>query len=89
MTAKLREALTEALESIKAGGLIRRYSLVWTGRGSEAPRIVVWKAADASDEALRRKSLRLPSPLVRHCRPLERPDRFAMPGKPALLPTFG
>lgn len=54
MTAKLHEALTEALESIKAGGLIRRYSLVWTGRGSEAPRIVVWKAADASDEALRR-----------------------------------
>lgn len=54
MTAKLHDALTEALESIKAGGLIRRYSLVWTGRGSEAPRIVVWKAADASDEALRR-----------------------------------
>jgi hypothetical protein len=31
------DALTEALECIKAAGLTRRYSLVWQGR-SEAPR---------------------------------------------------
>jgi hypothetical protein len=53
MTAKLHDALTEALESVKAGGLILRYSLVWSGRG-DAPRIVIWKAADVPDEALRR-----------------------------------
>jgi hypothetical protein len=53
MTAKLHDAMTEALECVKAGGLIRKYSLVWSGR-SEAPRIIVWKATDASDEALRR-----------------------------------
>jgi hypothetical protein len=52
-TAKLHDALTEALECVKAAGLIRRYSLVWVAR-SEAPRILVWKATDAPDEALRR-----------------------------------
>jgi hypothetical protein len=52
MAAKLNEALTDALESVKAGGLIRKYSLVWASR-SEAPQIVVWKAADVSDDALR------------------------------------
>jgi hypothetical protein len=54
MTAKLHDALTEALENVKAGGLIRKYSLVWSGR-SEAPRIIVWKAADVSDDELRRQ----------------------------------
>jgi hypothetical protein len=53
MIAKLHEALTEALECVKTAGLIRRYSLTWSGR-SEAPHIVVWKATDTSDEALRR-----------------------------------
>jgi hypothetical protein len=53
MAPKLHDALTEALESIKAGGLIRKYSLAWSGR-SEAPHIVVWKASGISDEALRR-----------------------------------
>ena len=53
MTVKLHDALTEGLESLKAAGLIRKYSLVWSVR-SEAPRIIVWKAVDASDEALRR-----------------------------------
>jgi hypothetical protein len=46
-------ALTEALECVKSAGLIRRYSLVWDA-GSDAPRIHVWKATDAPDEALRR-----------------------------------
>jgi hypothetical protein len=32
MTAELHDALTEALEYIKAGGLIRKYSLVWSSR---------------------------------------------------------
>jgi hypothetical protein len=36
----------------KASGLIRKYSLVWSGR-SEVSRTSVWKATDASDEALR------------------------------------
>ena len=36
MTVKLHDALTEALDSLKEGGLIRKYSLVWSGR-SEAP----------------------------------------------------
>lgn len=40
--------------------------------------------ADAINLDLKTNSLS-----VRYCRPLERPDRFAMPGKPALLPTFG
>jgi hypothetical protein len=54
MTAtKVHDPLTEALECIKAGGLIRKYSLVWSNR-SDAPRIVVWKASDSSDEELRR-----------------------------------
>ncbi|GKQ53538.1 hypothetical protein [Bradyrhizobium sp. Ce-3] len=57
MTAQLHDLLTEALESIKSGGLIRKYSLVWAGR-SEAPRIIVWKSADVSDEALRRTMMR-------------------------------
>ena len=52
MTAKVHDALTEALDCVKASGLIRKYSLVWSGR-SEVPRIIVWKATDASDEALR------------------------------------
>jgi hypothetical protein len=52
MTTKIHDALTEALECIKASGLIRRYALVWSGRGAD-PRIIVWKAADSSDEALR------------------------------------
>lgn len=52
-TEKLHDVLTEALESIKAAGHIRRYSLVWAAR-SEAPRIIVWKATDAPDEAVRR-----------------------------------
>lgn len=50
---KLHDPLTEALECIKAGGLIRKYSLIWRDR-SDAPRIVVWKASDRSDEELRR-----------------------------------
>lgn len=53
MTAELHDALTEALEYIKAGGLIRKYSLVWNSR-SKAPRIIIWKATDASDQSLRR-----------------------------------
>jgi hypothetical protein len=53
MTAKLQNALTEALDCIKSAGLIRKYSLVWDYR-SEAPRIIVWKATDSSEEALRR-----------------------------------
>lgn len=53
MSAKLHDALTEALDCVKAGGLIRKYSLRWYGR-SAAPRIIVWKATDASDDALRR-----------------------------------
>jgi hypothetical protein len=57
MTVKLHDALTEALESLKEAGLIRKYSLVWSGR-SEAPRIIVWKALDASDEELRRSVAR-------------------------------
>ncbi|MGN8545346.1 hypothetical protein ACQPTN_10505 [Bradyrhizobium sp. 13971] len=57
MTVQLHDLLTEALESIKSGGLIRRYSLVWAGR-SEAPRIIVWKSADVSDAALRRTMMR-------------------------------
>jgi hypothetical protein len=52
MVANVHDALTEALECIKASGLIRRYALVWSGR-SAAPRIIVWKAADTSDEGLR------------------------------------
>ena len=52
MTTKVHDALTEALDCVKASGLIRKYSLVWSGR-SEVPRIIVWKAADSSDEALR------------------------------------
>jgi hypothetical protein len=52
MTTKVNDALTEALDCVKASGLIRKYSLVWSGR-SEVPRIIVWKATDASDEALR------------------------------------
>jgi hypothetical protein len=53
MTAKLQNALIEALDCIKSAGLIRKYSVVWNGR-SEAPRIIVWKATDTSEEALRR-----------------------------------
>ena len=53
MTAKVHDALTEALDCVKESGLIRKYSLVWSGR-SEVPRIIVWKALDASDEELRR-----------------------------------
>jgi hypothetical protein len=54
MTAtKLHDALTEALDCIKAGGLIGKYSLAWDSR-SDAPRIVVWKASDIPDEELRR-----------------------------------
>ena len=52
MTTKVHDALTEALDCVKASGLIRKYSLVWGGR-SEVPHITVWKATDASDEALR------------------------------------
>jgi len=52
MVAKVHDVLTEALECFKASGLIRRYALVWSGR-SAAPRIIVWKAADTSDEWLR------------------------------------
>ena len=53
MTTKIHDALTEALECMKSGGLIRKYSVAWSG-GTEPPRIMLWKAADASDEALRR-----------------------------------
>ncbi|NLS67870.1 hypothetical protein E3H11_02750 [Bradyrhizobium brasilense] len=52
MTAQLHDLLTEALESIKSGGLIHRY-MVWAGR-SEAPRIIVCKSADIPDDVLRR-----------------------------------
>jgi len=52
VSPKLHDPLTEALESVKAGGLIRRYSLEWAGRG-EAPRIILWKGTDVSDEELR------------------------------------
>lgn len=52
MTNTVNDALTEALDSLKTGGGVRKYSLVWSGR-SEAPRIVIWKAADTSDEELR------------------------------------
>ncbi len=38
VSLKLHDALSEALETIEAGGLIRKYSLVWSRR-SEAPRI--------------------------------------------------
>jgi hypothetical protein len=53
MTVELHNALTEALERLKAAGLIHKYSLVWVGR-SEAPRIIVQKTLNASDEELRR-----------------------------------
>jgi hypothetical protein len=53
MDSNLHDALTEALECVKTAGLIRRYSLTWSGR-SEASHIVVWKATDTSDQALRR-----------------------------------
>jgi hypothetical protein len=53
MTAKVQNALTEALDCIKSAGLIRKYSLLWIRR-SDGPRIIVWKATDSSDEALRR-----------------------------------
>ena len=53
MTSNLHDGLTEALECVKAAGLIRKYSLAWSGR-SEAPHVIVWKATDTSDEALRR-----------------------------------
>ncbi|WP_315767789.1 MULTISPECIES: hypothetical protein [unclassified Bradyrhizobium] len=52
MTNTVNDALTEALDSLKTGGVVRKYSLVWSGR-SEAPRIVIWKVADTSDEELR------------------------------------
>jgi hypothetical protein len=52
MTAKVQNTLIEALDCIKSAGLIRKYSLVWNC-GSEAPRIVVWRATDSSEEALR------------------------------------
>ncbi|WP_316189329.1 MULTISPECIES: hypothetical protein [unclassified Bradyrhizobium] len=52
MTNTVNDALTEALDSLKTGGVVRKYSLVWSGR-SEAPRIVIWKAADTSDEEFR------------------------------------
>ena len=52
MTKNLNEPLTEALECVKAAGIVRKYSLVWSSR-SEAPRIIVWRATDASDEELR------------------------------------
>ncbi|WP_024507560.1 hypothetical protein [Bradyrhizobium sp. ARR65] len=54
MAMDLHHAVTDALETIKAGGLIRKYSLTYLGR-SEAPRITIWKAADVSDDELRRK----------------------------------
>jgi hypothetical protein len=53
MTAKVHDALTEALDCVKERGLIRKYSLVWSGR-SEVPRIIVWTGTDATDEELRR-----------------------------------
>lgn len=53
MTTKVHNALTEALDCVKESGLIRKYSLVWSGR-SEVPRIIVWKGTDATDEELRR-----------------------------------
>jgi len=53
MSVKLHDALSEALETIEAGGLIRKYSLGWSRR-SEAPRIIIWKATDTPDDALRR-----------------------------------
>jgi hypothetical protein len=54
MAANLHDALIDALEAIKSGGVIRRYSLTYVGR-SEAPRIAIWRAADLSDDELRRK----------------------------------
>jgi hypothetical protein len=62
MTAKVHDALTEALDCVKESGLVRKYSLVWSGR-SEVPRIVVWKGTDATDEELRRS---LPESLAGH-----------------------
>ena len=53
VSVKLHDALSEALETIQAGGLIRKYGLVWSRR-SEAPQIIVWKATDTPDDALRR-----------------------------------
>lgn len=53
MVTELHDALTEALECTKAAGLIRKYSLIWSGH-STAPRIVVRKATDDTEEALRR-----------------------------------
>lgn len=53
MTAKVDDALTEALACVKASGLIHKYSLAWSRR-SEVPRIIVWKGTDTSDEELRR-----------------------------------
>jgi hypothetical protein len=53
MTVKVQNALTDALDCIKSAGLIRKYSLIWNG-GSQVPRIIVWKATDCSEEALRR-----------------------------------
>jgi hypothetical protein len=69
MTVKLHDALTEALDSLKEAGLIRKYSLVWSGR-SEAPRIIVWKALDASDEEQLRCAFagRSRSRIADHCR---------------------
>jgi hypothetical protein len=63
MTAKLQSALIEALDCIKSAGLIRKYTLIWNG-GSEAPRIIVWKATDSSEEALRRSVADSPAGLA-------------------------
>ena len=54
MVTNIHEAMTDALEAVKAGGLIRKYSLTYVGR-SGAPRVTVWKAADFSADESRRK----------------------------------
>jgi hypothetical protein len=53
MASKPHGALIEGLECMKRGGLITKYRIVWD-RGSEVPKIIVGRACDTPDEALRR-----------------------------------
>jgi hypothetical protein len=53
MTDRLGSALAEGLDCMKAAGLITKYSIIWEGR-SEAPKVIIWRACDTSDAALRR-----------------------------------
>jgi hypothetical protein len=51
--AKPHSALVEGLECMKTGGLITKYNIVWD-QGSEAPKIIIGRACDTPDAALRR-----------------------------------